>query len=650
MAGGLLQLASSGTGDVYLTADPDITFFKIVFMRHTAFAIETVEESFDGIINFGENLSCTLNKTGDLISKMWIKIVLPNIKIPILSNSTIHPSNNINLSTIKTNLSNITIQFNNFKSYCSYLFVLWRSLLLETQSLAGSYKTILAIITNFMTTSNWNQYILYNSLFNNITTNNQNFNFDLIDLFNKNYMDQYKYSTYSLTQNEEFKTIFQQFLYLFQSQATYYNNYLFTEMQELTKLYKINSQTNYRFAWIQRIGFGMIDECNITIGGQVIDRLNADILNIWYELILNLDKRGIFNKLIGDVPELTIYNGNTKPTYTLYVPLPFWFCNNTGNALPTIGIRYHDVVINVKLKDLTSCCYFEVDENNLTDNINLNSVVRLQDISLLIDYVYIDQVEREKFGRKSLEYLIEENQMLVFNNINTVNINQLLSFTNPAKEIIWTIQDNYTLNKFKLWTNYNYRNIYQFTSVTQNTDSSGNMLLNFMVNNSNVNIGDTITITFSNYYNNTYKVVNASLSSITVKGNYVQNDYGFLEITNNLIGNNTINNAQLIMNGTNITEKIDYNYFSLVQPWKYHSIIPDSGIYVYSFSLRPEENQPSGQINMSLLDINDLSLTLSDNFYKRIIRNNDTLTLKVYIKSMNIFRVTKGQGFLEFSF
>ena len=74
MGGGLMQLVAYGSQDIYLTGNPQITFFKIVYRRHTNFSMEYIEEKFDGDIGFGNSFSCTLSKIGDLVNSMYIKI------------------------------------------------------------------------------------------------------------------------------------------------------------------------------------------------------------------------------------------------------------------------------------------------------------------------------------------------------------------------------------------------------------------------------------------------------------------------------------------------------------------------------------------------------------------------------------------------
>ena len=56
MGGGLLQLVAYGAQDVYLTGNPQITFFKVVYRRHTNFSIESIQQTFNGIFNFGNRL------------------------------------------------------------------------------------------------------------------------------------------------------------------------------------------------------------------------------------------------------------------------------------------------------------------------------------------------------------------------------------------------------------------------------------------------------------------------------------------------------------------------------------------------------------------------------------------------------------------
>lgn len=77
MSGGLLQLVAYGSQDVYLSGNPQITFFKVVYRRHTNFAIEAIEQTFNGTVDFGKRVSCTISRNGDLIHKMYLQVDIP---------------------------------------------------------------------------------------------------------------------------------------------------------------------------------------------------------------------------------------------------------------------------------------------------------------------------------------------------------------------------------------------------------------------------------------------------------------------------------------------------------------------------------------------------------------------------------------------
>jgi hypothetical protein len=78
MAGGLMQLVAIGAQDAYLTGSPQITFFKVVYRRHTNFSMETIEQPFE-TAKFGTRTSLVIQRNGDLITQMCIKLTLPNI-------------------------------------------------------------------------------------------------------------------------------------------------------------------------------------------------------------------------------------------------------------------------------------------------------------------------------------------------------------------------------------------------------------------------------------------------------------------------------------------------------------------------------------------------------------------------------------------
>ena len=74
MGGGLMQLVAYGAQDIYLTGNPQITFFKVVYRRHTNFAVESIEQTFNGAATPGNKFSCTISRNGDLLHRIYLEV------------------------------------------------------------------------------------------------------------------------------------------------------------------------------------------------------------------------------------------------------------------------------------------------------------------------------------------------------------------------------------------------------------------------------------------------------------------------------------------------------------------------------------------------------------------------------------------------
>ena len=81
MGGGLIQLVAYGSQDMYLTGNPQITFFKSVYRRHTNFSIESINQTLTGTSSFSGSLKSILSRAGDLIHKMYLEVTLPQIDL-----------------------------------------------------------------------------------------------------------------------------------------------------------------------------------------------------------------------------------------------------------------------------------------------------------------------------------------------------------------------------------------------------------------------------------------------------------------------------------------------------------------------------------------------------------------------------------------
>ena len=108
--------------------------------------------------------------------------------------------------------------------------------------------------------------------------------------------------------------------------------------------------------------------------------------------------------------------------------------------------------------------------------------------------------------------------------------------------------------------------------------------------------------------------------------------------------------ALIKFDGFDRFHKRDISYFRLVQPWQYHTTVPDDFIYLYSFSINPEDSQPSGSFNASRLDSLVLTLTMNNtlnntnsSMFIAPIEQRDTLCV-VYAVNYNVLRIVAGMG------
>ena len=74
-----MQLVAYGAQDVYLTGNPQITFWKVTYRRHTNFSIESIEQTFNGQADFGRRVQCVISRNGDLAFRTYLQVTLPEI-------------------------------------------------------------------------------------------------------------------------------------------------------------------------------------------------------------------------------------------------------------------------------------------------------------------------------------------------------------------------------------------------------------------------------------------------------------------------------------------------------------------------------------------------------------------------------------------
>ena len=98
MGGGLMQLVAYGAQDIYLTGNPQITFFKVVYRRHTNFAMESIEQTFNGAAQLGQKFSCTIARNGDLLGQV-------NLEMDVTIGAMTHEITNVTLNDGTNNYS-----------------------------------------------------------------------------------------------------------------------------------------------------------------------------------------------------------------------------------------------------------------------------------------------------------------------------------------------------------------------------------------------------------------------------------------------------------------------------------------------------------------------------------------------------------------
>jgi hypothetical protein len=350
------------------------------------------------------------------------------------------------------------------------------------------------------------------------------------------------------------------------------------------------------FQFVKNIGEVMIDNYKIYIGGTLMDTQYGEWLHIWNELSIESSKKYGYDKLIGNIPELympDIYNNLNETAIQvdsrrLYVPLKFWFNKNPGLALPLIALQYHEIEIHLEIRPFKEL--IKIDNKAPTSSavalkyFNNSDKLNVEPY-LEVNYIFLDTIERNYIAVSSHDYLIEQVIRVPFESVKEYSMNSL-TLQNPVKEIVWVLNRD-DVNKTNDWFEY---------SDTQTRSSC---------------------------------YVDDSGCSCTIDR---QNE---LEI---------LKSATFLFNGIERMEEKEGSYFNLIQPYQHHSVIPSPGIYVYSFSLLPEQFQPSGSCNMSR--INNIEL-------KTHIINPENAQYKydmrVYVVNYNFLRVKGGLGGLAFS-
>jgi hypothetical protein len=625
MGKGDLKLEVRGNVD-FLTDFPQISYFDVLYKRYTNFATEMIYLPLSGSLEFGEVLTCILPKYGDLIHKMYFALTLSSVSIPRLTN--------ISGLSRSAELSN----YNYFLNFINIIYPVYRNIIDEQTNINFNISDIITILDTIASTKSYTD-IQGTSQYYAIFGTHYDFVNEYKNLTNK--MDAFDSTTGKL------------------NLATFVNFVSLTKIydQKLFLLSKeFGTKTNYYFSWKEKIGHLLLEQIDLEIGGQKIDRQFTDWLNILVELTSNPDIIPTYRKMIGDIDILTTYDSNAKPQYQVLVPLQFFFNKYLECALPIIFFRYHEVKISIKLNNLYNI--INVDPALITDNVNIDNYVRIVDARLLTEYIYLDEDERVKFATYAHEYLVDyvqESNADIISQAQTINFD----YFNSVKSMYFTIQSNQSL----YYKNYNYNtNIIVEGTITSNIITINNIQQTvpiFIIDDAFVNqfvidstlIGKYITFSNTKFYNNTYKIVTVDNNKqFQFNGKYEGDDTDTI-LTYNLKG--PLNTFELLFESYPRQKRLDGDYLNYIIPYKCHTSIPTTGIYTYTFSLSPENYQPSGSCNYSALRYKSINLTLKDEFWDYASQYDSTninkAKFKMYGLTYNILRLANGMGALYFS-
>lgn len=343
-------------------------------------------------------------------------------------------------------------------------------------------------------------------------------------------------------------------------------------------------ENNIIYGYCNAIGHVLLDWIEIWIGGKIIDKHYGEWLEIWTELTQTSEKRLGYYEMIGKKDPLSYTVDSFNEEMEIFVPFNFWFCRNIGLSLPVLALIYQDVDIIIKIREFDQCWVS-----------NIPGVPRPKatiDGYLFADYIYLSMDERHNFYQESHIYLIEQLQRNENNHsdFNSGNLNVDLYFNHLVKEMIWFVQRQDVIGPPDgVWP--------EDCSYPKGND----------------------------HFNYTTARI-PRLSKLT----------------------ETFDSARLLLSGTDRTYEWPAWYYRLYQNYYYHTRIPTANyLYVLSFGYSPEEHQPTGELNFSVVDNARLIIKLLNKCRER---EPYPVHSRIYATNYNILLITGGMGATLFEY
>ena len=315
----------------------------------------------------------------------------------------------------------------------------------------------------------------------------------------------------------------------------------------------------YDVGYTDSVGNAIIDFADLIIGGQLIQRLTGEFIELHNQLTYTDSKQKSFEDLVGTTGTRTGLgpaSSNIAGTYGTYprifvVPLPFYNTDAEPLCIPLSALSQQEVEIQIKIRPLNEIV---VTSGTILD---FDPKTQLIAATLPVEYVYLEEQEVKYIRNNRLDYLINQVQLSKSSiNAGITDVKYRLDFVNPVKELFIVVQNNFVAEA----------NVY-----------TGNGYYNY-----------------DNTENDSFPKDHQLLS--------MQLDF---------------NDETAIDSGIANT-----NFLFSLQPMLHHSRVPkdDRKFYIYSFSIDPESYFPTGQVNMSRIQNKILTLKLSSCTQKRNIR------------------------------
>jgi hypothetical protein len=600
MGGGLMQLVAYGAQDVYLTGNPQITFWKVTYRRYTNFAIESIEQTFNGQADFGRRVTCTISRNGDLAYRTYLQITLPEIN-QYMGNST----------SLALGAQSV---YARWLDYPGEQIIAQVEVEIGGQRIDRQYGDWMHI---------WNQLTM--------TSEQERAYFKMVG------------NTTQLTfiTDPSFADIDGPCDSLAPRQVCAPRNALPETTLYIPLQFWFNSNPGLALPLIAL----QYHEVKINLDLRPIDEC------LWAVTTLSCNTNGTSPSgqlNIGSTVAATIAYNQSMVAASLYVDYVFLdtderrrFAQNPHEYLisqlqftgdESVGSSSNKIKLNFNHPVKELIWVVQPDQN-----VDYCS-------SLLCDALLFKVLGAQPFNyTDAIDAL--PNAVHAFGGPNEVTAGNFIDarglFEDAGAEDAWT-PSNFT----GYWNGpndpYNEPN-FGGPNVPINPNLTGNALQTALAG---IGAGNTNAVTGNfNPGNNGQNVVHTnhnSNSSVSDAGTFVLSE---TSLDMHCWGQNPVVVAKLQLNGQDRFSEREGSYFSWVQPFQCHTRNPDEGINIYSFALRPEEHQPSGTCNFSRIDNATLQLVLSN----ATVEGTKTAKVRVYATNYNVLRIMSGMGGLAYS-